>query len=43
VTWPELPGAIKRLGYGKELSDLRLEDMVNKKLVLVPNIPAEAH
>jgi hypothetical protein len=30
-------------GYGKELSNLGLQEFVNKKLVIVPNIPAEAH
>jgi succinate-semialdehyde dehydrogenase/glutarate-semialdehyde dehydrogenase len=44
LSWPDLPfGGIKRSGYGKELSNLGLEEFVNKKLVLVPNIPAEGH
>jgi succinate-semialdehyde dehydrogenase/glutarate-semialdehyde dehydrogenase len=44
VSWPDLPfGGIKRSGYGKELSNLGFEEFVNKKLVLVPNIPAESH
>ena len=44
LSWPDLPfGGIKRSGYGKELSNLGLEEFVNKKLVLVPNIPAGAH
>jgi succinate-semialdehyde dehydrogenase/glutarate-semialdehyde dehydrogenase len=42
VSWPDLPsGGIKRSGYGKELSNLGLEEFVNKQLVLVPNIPGE--
>ena len=44
LSWPDLPfGGIKRSGYGKELSNLGLEEFVNKKLVLVPNIPAAGH
>jgi succinate-semialdehyde dehydrogenase/glutarate-semialdehyde dehydrogenase len=44
VSWPDLLfGGIKRSGYGKELSNLGLEEFVNKKLVLVPNIPEKSH
>jgi succinate-semialdehyde dehydrogenase / glutarate-semialdehyde dehydrogenase len=44
LSWPDLPfGGIKRSGYGKELSNLGFEEFLNKKLVIVPNIPAEAH
>jgi succinate-semialdehyde dehydrogenase/glutarate-semialdehyde dehydrogenase len=41
VSAPDLPfGGIKRSGFGKELSDLGIQEFVNKKLVWTPPIPA---
>jgi succinate-semialdehyde dehydrogenase / glutarate-semialdehyde dehydrogenase len=43
LSWPDLPfGGVKRSGYGKELSNMGLEEFLNKKMVIVPNISAEA-
>lgn len=33
-----LSAVLKRSGYGKELSSLGLEEFVNKKLIVVPNV-----
>jgi len=38
---PDLPfGGVKRSGYGKELSNLGIEEFINKKLVCVANGPS---
>lgn len=43
VIWRDLPFGIKRSEYWKELPAWWLEELVNKKLLLVPNLSAEAN
>jgi succinate-semialdehyde dehydrogenase / glutarate-semialdehyde dehydrogenase len=41
ISAPDLPfGGIKRSGFGKELSNLGIEEFINKKLVCVANGPS---
>lgn len=41
ISYPDLPfGGIKRSGYGKELSNLGIEEFINKRLVCVAKGPS---